>query len=103
MSQVDFEALGKTIGGQAVELFSGLVEGAAADLQAYGEEISKDLLRAVRDDRPEIAAEVKNQIKLLAEIHRLRTVSTSWEVVANAALMLAKAARAGLQAAGFSF
>lgn len=102
MAEIDFESLGKSLGAQGVDLLKGLLSGAKEDLQAYGQEIGKDLIRAVKEDRPELEAELKEQLKLIAEIHRIRLNETTWEFVGSVFTSLAKAARTALFAGGIS-
>ena len=54
----------------------------------------------VRDDRPEVIAELKEQMKLVVEMNRIELNNATWDFVGSSLLHLAKAARIGLLAAG---
>ena len=68
------------------------LEAAREDLQKWGVEIAKDALRAVREQRPDLADELVEQAKALAEVGRIRLVGTSWDRAVNVFLALAKVA-----------
>lgn len=90
----DLEAIVKVVGGELVAALDGFVHGEVDDLKAWGETLAKDAVRAVRDGRPEILLEVKEQAKMIAEIERIRVSGFTWTQVANVAISLAKVALA---------
>lgn len=59
-----------------------LVEGAEEDLKTYGVEIANGMIIAMRLGRADLRAELKDQVGMLAEIHRIR-LSNEAEVMLN--------------------
>ena len=100
MAEVNWGSIAKGIGDQGLASLKGVLNGSEADLKEFGEGIGKDALRAVRDDRPDIEREVKEQIKLLGEAGRIRLVNASWDFIGEQILGLAKVARVALLAGG---
>lgn len=89
---IDLEAIAKVVGGELVSALDGFIQGEIDDLKSWGEALAKDAIRAVKDGRPEILLEVKEQAKLIAEIERIRISGFTWTQVANVAISLAKVA-----------
>lgn len=58
-----------------------LLEGAKADLEAYGRAIAEDLVRAAREGREDIIAELGHQTQALGESNRIRAVNAAWDQV----------------------
>ncbi len=100
MPNVNWEALAGNLGDQAMEVLKGQLDGATDDLKKFGAAIGKDMVRAVRDDRPEVISELKEQMKLVVEMNRIELNNATWDFVGDSLLQLAKAARIGLLAAG---
>lgn len=69
--------IGKTI----ADGVTGLVEGAAEDVQEFGFSIAADLMEAklTGDDESEVA--LLDQLKVLAEINRIRVEAKAWIVI----------------------
>lgn len=100
MPEIDWDGLGKKLGEQGLDLLKDALDGGAEDLKKYGVEIGKDMVRAVRDDRPELQRELKEQMKLIGEMNRIRLNNTTWDFVGSSFLRLAKVARIALLAGG---
>lgn len=73
---------------QAIEGFQTalreVVEGAAADLQAYAAEMANDAIDIAllpAQEREPLMQELGDQAQLIAEKHRLRAVDAGWDVV----------------------
>ena len=62
----------------------------------------RHLLRCVREGRPEVEAEVKEQMKVLAEINRIKFEGAAGAFAMDAIMILAKTARVALAAAGIA-
>lgn len=58
-----------------------LVEGTAEDLQAYSSAISQDLLLAGIAGDSDMQGQLLDQLKLLAELNRIRVENHAWVVV----------------------
>lgn len=97
---MNWEAFVEGLGDEATAALKGLVDGAQEDLKTYGKAIAKDMVAAVRDNRPEIQSELREQLKVLAEIHRIRLVGTTWDFVVERLFQLVKVARLALLSAG---
>jgi hypothetical protein len=102
MPKVDWEALSKDIGAQGLDVLKGLLVGAEEDLKQFGVDIASDLARAMIEGRPEITAEIQEQVKVLAEIHRIKANGATWEFVGSVFATLAKVARMALVAGGIA-
>jgi hypothetical protein len=100
MGDVNLENLGKSLGDSAIALIKSVGRGGEEDLKTFGAEISKDMLRAVKDDRPQIIDELRAQLPVLGEMSRIRLNGVSWDWVANALGIVTKAARGALLSAG---
>ena len=100
MGEVNWTEIGKGIGEQGLASLKGVLEGSEADLKEFGAEIGIDAVRAVKDDRPDIGREVKEQVKLLGEAGRIRLNNATWDFVGDQLLGLAKVARVALLAGG---
>lgn len=103
MSEVNWEELARGLGDQAVDMLKGLAQGAQEDLKSFGKDIALDLVRCVRENRPEVEAEVKEQMKVLAEIHRIKFEGAAGAFARDAVAILARTARVALAANGVSF
>jgi len=97
---LNLEKLGESLGDSAVSLLKSVGTGAQEDIKKFGAEISKDLVRAVKDDRPQIIDEIRAQLPALGEMSRIRLNGVSWDWVANALGIVTKAARGALLAGG---
>jgi hypothetical protein len=102
MGEVNWEELAKGLGDQATDVLKGLAKGAAEDLQKFGKDIALDLVRCIKENRPEVEAEVKEQMKVLAEINRIKFEGAAGAFASQAIVILAKTARVALAAAGIS-
>lgn len=100
MSDVNWEELASGLGDQAVDVLKGLAKGAEEDLKKFGKDIAVDLLRCVKEGRPEVEAELKEQMKVLAEIHRIKFEGAAGAFAMDAITILAKTARVALVAGG---
>lgn len=100
MPEINWERLGRDLGNEAMGALKGALEGAQGDIKQYGSEIGKDLVRAVREDRPALGAEVREQLKTLAEIQRVRLNNATWDFVEEKLMQIVKVARVALLSAG---
>lgn len=79
--EVNWDELAGELGGEVGAALRGLVAGAEEDLKEFGAAIAKDLVRAVRAGREDLQAELVDQARALAEIHRIHLVEAGWEEV----------------------
>ncbi len=98
--QVDWEGLAKGLGGVLSGELRGILEGAEADLQAYGVDIAGSLARSIAEGKDGLTQELRGQLKALAEVHRLRINAASWEFFEQLLTVAVRAAGAVLAAAG---
>lgn len=92
MSAIDWDAIGKEVGGQFLEALKGFVDGEVADLKAWAQDLAGDTVRAIRDGREDILSEVAAQAKVLAEIKRIRVETFAWDQVAQVLAALGRVA-----------
>lgn len=68
----DLKSLEKATKEAILPVLTDLLEGAEADLAAFGEAIARDLVLAAASGRPDLVAELQAQVGLIAEKHRLK-------------------------------
>lgn len=95
LSKLDLERLKQDVAGTLSDALADLLEGAHDDMQRYAEAISRDALEAHLTGQEEIQAQLLDQLKLLAEIHRIRVENHTWTVVASVTRAVFRAALAG--------
>lgn len=76
----DTDKLKTEIGGTLAQGLAGVVEGAAEDLRAFGLSIAGDLLEARLTGDARSEAALIDQLKVLAEINRIRVEAKMWIV-----------------------
>lgn len=73
-----------------------LIEGSKADVRAFAAEMANDALEAgltlPADRRVAVLGQMKDDLKVLAEKHRLRAVNGAWDVVEQVAMASLKTA-----------
>jgi hypothetical protein len=72
VAQIDWKALKGELRDYVVDGFKDTMQSAEADLQAYGTAIANGLIIALRTGDLELAKELKAQVQVLAEIHRVK-------------------------------
>lgn len=95
LKNLDLERLKADVADSLSDALADLLEGAQADLQLYAESISRDALEAHLTGQEEIQGQLLDQLKLLAEIHRIRVENHAWTVVASVTRAVFRAALAG--------
>lgn len=58
-----------------------VLEGAKEDVEEFVKEISKDMIRAIMEGRDDLKQALKDQLKVLAEINRIRITNAGIETV----------------------
>ena len=101
--KLDLEALEKSLGDSATALLKSVTVQGQGDLETFGKDIAKDMLRAVKDNRPKLKDELRAQITGLGELNRIRLNGVSWDWVSNALGIVTDVARGALLAAGEKF
>jgi len=69
---MDWKKVVDALGDVLSKRLSALVEGAEDDLRAYGKDIAKGIIVALRSGRQDLRDELKDQAIMLGEIHRIR-------------------------------
>jgi hypothetical protein len=77
---MDWKVIREELGDIISESLTELVEGAEADLKAYGVEIARGMIVAIRTGRNDLRRELQDQAVMLGEVHRIR-VSNEAKVV----------------------
>lgn len=77
---MDWKVIREELGDIISESLTELVEGAEADLKAYGAEIARGMIVAIRTGRNDLRQELQDQVVMLGEVHRIR-VSNEAKVV----------------------
>lgn len=58
-----------------------LLEGLDEDLATYGEKLNRQLVAAIASQNEDNLRVVQHSVRLLAEVHRIRGVDASWQVL----------------------
>ena len=73
---IDWKKVVEELGSVLSDRLSGLVDAAEddaeGDLQAYGKDIAKGIIVALRSGRKDLRDELKDQAIMLGEIHRIK-------------------------------
>ena len=78
------------------DALAGLIDGAADDVDRYVAAIAQDLVRAAANDRPDLVAELRGQLRLIGEINRVRASDAAWDTAEQIIAAVFRAAVAGL-------
>lgn len=95
LKNVDLDRLKGDVTGALVDGISDLVEGTREDIESYASDISRDLLEAQFSGEDHLNAVLLDQLRVLAEINRVRVENHTLVVVANVVKAILKAAVAG--------
>lgn len=98
LTRIDFDRLKEDLGRTLADGLMDLVDGAQDDVQAFASDISRDLLLAGLQGNLKIQAQLLDQLKILAEINRVRVENHAWVVVGKIARVAIEAAVAGAAA-----
>ena len=82
----------KLVTDESLDSLKGFVVGEAEDLQQWGTIIAEDAVRAVQAGRYDILSELREQVKVVAEMKRIKTQGFAWDQVLNIFLKVAKIA-----------
>lgn len=97
---VNWQQLETQLGQQLVGSLKGLVDGATADIQAYGAQISAELVLALSSGDQSAVNELKAQLKVMAEMQRISIAAERETFVLSLISVAINAATSGLLAAG---
>jgi hypothetical protein len=100
MGEVDWEALAKDLGGEAVSLVKGLAGAAKEDVEKFGVGIGKDMVVAVRTNDESWRGELFAQLRGVAELNRIRLEDSAMTFLENGLAMAVRVARMALKAGG---
>lgn len=78
---VNWNAFATSLKGVLAEELVGVLEGADQDIQNYLVDLSQDLTRALRENKPEIVQMVQNQAKGLLNLNRLRVAGANVRIL----------------------
>ncbi len=78
---IDWKKVVEELGSVLSDRLSGLVEGAAEDLEAYGKDIAKGIIVALRSGRTDLIDELRDQAIMLAEIHRIKVSNEALDML----------------------
>lgn len=76
---VDWKVFAEKLGGILAAELRGLLDGAEADLREYALAIAESLARNLAAGRDSLTAELKGQLRLLAETHRIKANAAGWD------------------------
>lgn len=99
LSKFDSNALREGLSLTLKEGFAEVVKGAEADLDLFARALSSDLMDAIESGDEEAYEQIGDQIKVLAEINRVRCVGFAWKTAERIARVAAKALETALKAA----
>lgn len=100
MSGVDFDALRDGLEEQLAAELSDLLEGGADDLAVLAGSMSQNLTEALAEGRSDLAREIADQVRALAEAQRLAAVDAQWGAVTAVVRTLTGAVIVALRASG---
>lgn len=69
--EIDWKAVVDEIGELASDRLEYFIDSSKADLKAYGKDIAKSMIIALRSGRKDLRDELLEQIEMIAEIHRI--------------------------------
>jgi hypothetical protein len=81
LSKLDLDKLKGDVTDAVVVGVSGLLEGAAEDLQTFGQTITENALEAKLLGRNDLVQACMDQIRAIAEANRIRLNGVSWDAV----------------------
>lgn len=90
--EVNWDAIGAELTTTLRDQISDLVESGQADVSAYAGEISSTIVTAVRTGKHHLVDECRHQLRVLAEIHRIRFVGAGLVIVDKLMTTAAKVA-----------
>lgn len=96
LTKVDIDRLKADVSDALAGALIDLVEGAEKDVKAYASQISMDLLEAHMIGNAAITARLLDQLKILAEINRVRITNTTWAVITSVTKAIFAAAVSGV-------
>lgn len=99
-NSVDWDLLKSQVGKQIAASLKGLVDGAASDLQAYGNMIASEMIWAYGTGDQAAIKELKAQLKVLAEMRRVKIAAGRETLVLSIISAIISVATSGLLAAG---
>lgn len=79
--KLNIEALKATTAAAIAEGVEELVVGAKEDVRAFGVAIAGDLLEATLSGKEKVVGQLLDQLKLVAELNKLRAVNATWAAV----------------------
>jgi len=97
--KINLDSLKEGVSDSIAEGLQGLVEGAKEDLKEFAKAISEDLLEAHLEGDVDLQGQLADQVKILAEINRVRVEAHVWVVVQKIAKVAIQAAAKGAAAA----
>ena len=95
LSKLDLDRLKGDLTDALSDGLSDLVDGAKEDIKAFAKDISRDMLEAHLTGETEVKAQLMAQLKVLAEINRVRVENHAWIVVRKVVETAFRAAAAG--------
>lgn len=95
LSRIDLDRLKADLTDALSDGLADLVDGAKQDIKDYASDISKNMLEAHLTGQGEIKEQLMNQLKVLAEINRVRVENHAWIVVRKVVETAFRAATAG--------
>lgn len=97
--KIDLEGLKEGVATSVADGLTGIVEGAKEDLKEFAKAISEDLLEAHLEGDVDLQGQLADQVKILAEINRVRVEAHAWVVVQKIAKVAIEVAVKGAAAA----
>lgn len=83
LTKIDLDVLKATTAAAIAEGVEELVVGAKEDVRKFGIAITTDLLEAKLTGRDDLVDRLLNQVKMVGELNRLRSVNATWAAVAK--------------------
>lgn len=76
--RIDWPGLSNELLGHIRKALGNLASGASEDLELFGREIAQDLVRAMQTGQSSLKDELLVQLRLIAEINRVRLTNEQW-------------------------
>lgn len=101
LSKFDLDKLKLDVSRTLADGVGDLLEGSREDMEAFGAAIADDMLEAYLTGREDLTEILEAQLKVVAEINRVRAENHTWTVVTKVTRAILEAAVAGALAAIF--
>jgi hypothetical protein len=98
LAHVDWQGLKTQLGAVAEQAIVPVIDGEASDLKTFGAAIGSDMVMAIMQGNTAWQGRLKDQMKVLEELGRIRTNKGSWDLAEQSLSLVFRAAVAAIGA-----